>query len=88
MKEVEELAECTFKPQINPWPSKEAESGVQIKGVQRHLELQRLAKQIKFDRAEWEKKIFFSQVSYRIQLTISCSTPAIYLFLCLLSHRR
>ncbi|XP_073388442.1 uncharacterized protein [Physcomitrium patens] len=63
MKEVEELAECTFKPQINPWPSKEAESGVQIKGVQRHLELQRLAKQIKFDRAEWEKKIFFSQVS-------------------------
>ncbi|KAG0561388.1 hypothetical protein KC19_9G061100 [Ceratodon purpureus] len=59
-KELEELAECTFKPVINPWPPKEPDGGLQIKGVQRHLELQRLAKQMKIDQAEWEKKIFFS----------------------------
>lgn len=64
-KELEELAECTFKPVINPWPPKEpdVDGGHQIKGVQRHLELQRLAKQMKIDQAEWEKKIFFSHVS-------------------------
>jgi hypothetical protein len=55
---------------INPWPPKEPDSGLQIKGVQRHLELQRLAKQMKIDQAEWEKKVFFSHVSLEAELHV------------------
>jgi len=71
MRELEELAECTFKPAINPWPPKVVDpSGHQIKGVQRHLELQRLAKQMKIDQAEWEKKVFFAHVSLKTRAQI------------------
>lgn len=64
LKEIKELAECTFRPMITPLPSKDVDpSNHHIKGVQRHLELQRLAKQMKSDQIEWEKKIFFSHVS-------------------------
>lgn len=65
MKEIEELQECTFTPTINPWPPKEVgSSGDQIKGVQRHLELQRLAKQMKIEQEKWEKKVFFAHVIF------------------------
>lgn len=60
-KEMQELEECTFKPDVHPVPPKEKEPVV-IKGLGRHLELQDLAKQMKKDQEEWERKVFFTHV--------------------------
>lgn len=61
-KEMQELEECTFKPDVHPVPPKEKEPVV-IKGLGRHLELQDLAKQMRKDQEEWERKVFFTHVS-------------------------
>ncbi|KAG0566104.1 hypothetical protein KC19_7G039000 [Ceratodon purpureus] len=60
-KEMQEFKECTFKPDVHPLPPKEKERVV-IKGLGRHLELQDLAKQMKKDQEEWERKVFFTHV--------------------------
>lgn len=60
-KEMQEFKECTFKPAVHPVPPKEKEPVV-IKGLGRHLELQDLAKQMKKDHEDWERKVFFSHV--------------------------
>jgi len=60
-KEMRELEECTFKPSVHPVPPKEKDPVV-IKGLGRHLELQDLAKQMRKDQEEWERKIFFTHV--------------------------
>jgi hypothetical protein len=60
-RELEEFKECTFKPIVHVVPPKPMEPIV-IKGLGRHLELQDLAKQMKKDHEEWERKVFFSHV--------------------------
>ena len=60
-REMQEFKECTFKPAVHPIPPKEKEPVV-IKGLGRHLELQDLAKQMKKDQEEWERKVFFTHV--------------------------
>lgn len=67
---MQEFKECTFKPAVHPVPPKEKEPVV-IKGLGRHLELQDLAKQMRKDQEEWERKVFFTHV---IKLSLaSCS---------------
>lgn len=65
-KEMRELEECTFKPNVHPVPPKEKDPVV-IKGLGRHLELQDLAKQMRKDQEEWERKIFFTHVIHVLQ---------------------
>lgn len=59
--EMQEVKECTFKPDVHPVPPKEKEPVV-IKGLGRHLELQDLAKQMKKEQEEWERKVFLTRV--------------------------
>ncbi|CAM6129060.1 unnamed protein product [Calypogeia fissa] len=61
IRELQEFKECTFKPRVNKLPPKDKEPVV-VKGLGRHLELQDLAKQMKRDQEEWERKIFFQHV--------------------------
>lgn len=65
-REMQELEECTFKPDVHPVPPKEKEPVV-IKGLGRHLELQDLAKQMRKEQEEWEREVFFTHVSNRSQ---------------------
>nr|PNR47920.1 hypothetical protein PHYPA_012393 [Physcomitrium patens] len=60
--EMQEVKECTFKPDVHPVPPKEKEPVV-IKGLGRHLELQDLAKQMKKEQEEWERKVFLTRVN-------------------------
>jgi hypothetical protein len=69
-RELEEFKECTFKPIVHVVPPKPMEPIV-IKGLGRHLELQDLAKQMKKDHEEWERKVFFS----RVKASSPFSTP-------------
>jgi hypothetical protein len=66
-KEMKEFKECTFKPDVHPPPPK-AKEPVVIKGLRRHLELQDLAKQMKKEQEEWERKVFFTHV--RVSYTL------------------
>ncbi|OAE19668.1 hypothetical protein AXG93_1847s1290 [Marchantia polymorpha subsp. ruderalis] len=61
IRELQEFKECTFKPQVNRAPPKDQEP-VMVKGLGRFLELQDLAKQMKKDQEEWERKIFYQHV--------------------------
>jgi hypothetical protein len=67
-KEMQEFKECTFKPDVHPVPFKGKEPVV-IKGLGRHLELQDLAKQMRKDQEEWERKVFFTHVIKLSQVT-------------------
>ena len=64
LKELKEMKECTFKPSVNPTRSKETTltAPAAIKGLERHLELQTNAKQMKRNQEELERKVFFSHV--------------------------
>ncbi|KAJ7514687.1 hypothetical protein O6H91_23G055500 [Diphasiastrum complanatum] len=63
MRELQEMKECTFKPSLNSIPPKET-SPILIKGLERHLQLQEIAKQMRKDKEDLEKKVFFSHVCY------------------------
>ena len=64
LKELREMKECTFKPSVNPTRLKETTltAPAAIKGLERHLELQSSAKQMKRNQEELERKLFFSHV--------------------------
>ena len=58
------MEECTFKPAVNPNRLRETTGSAPaaIKGLERHLELQTSAKQMKRNQEELERKVFFSHV--------------------------
>ncbi|KAI5064890.1 hypothetical protein GOP47_0019585 [Adiantum capillus-veneris] len=60
LRELEALKECTFKPSVNPSPPLKETAPVTIKGLERHLELQCIAKQMRREQEELERKVFFS----------------------------
>ncbi|MCO5575407.1 hypothetical protein L7F22_029208 [Adiantum nelumboides] len=60
LRELEALKECTFKPCVNPSPPMKEIAPVTIKGLERHLELQCNAKQMRREQEELERKVFFS----------------------------
>ncbi|KAH7302548.1 hypothetical protein KP509_23G077000 [Ceratopteris richardii] len=66
LRELEALKECTFKPAVNPVPPAKETAPAAIKGLERHLELQCIAKQMRREQEELERKVFFSH---------ACSLP-------------
>lgn len=60
LRELEALKECTFKPHVNRSPPMKETAPAKIKGLERHLELQCSAKQMKREQEELERKVFFS----------------------------
>ncbi|EFJ04629.1 hypothetical protein SELMODRAFT_432232 [Selaginella moellendorffii] len=61
-RELAEIKECTFKPSVNR-PRPRMEPPKIIKGLDRYFELQQIAKQMRKDQENLEKKVFFSHVS-------------------------
>ncbi|EFJ06844.1 hypothetical protein SELMODRAFT_430332 [Selaginella moellendorffii] len=61
-RELAEIKECTFKPSVNR-PRPRVEPPKIIKGLERYFELQQIAKQMRKDQENLEKKVFFSHVS-------------------------
>lgn len=61
LKELQEVRECTFQPMTHSAPPRTT-NFVVIKGLERHLELQNIAKNMKKDQQELEKKIFLTHV--------------------------
>jgi len=76
-RELEEFKECTFKPIVHEVPPKPMEAIV-IKGLGRHLELQELAKQMKKDHEEWERKVFFSHVFAKTKRQYTIPKPFVF----------
>jgi hypothetical protein len=71
-KEVEEIAECTFAPDVLSGPALPA-GPVIVKGMGRHLELRELARQQQQEQEEREKRAFKLQVEdARSPYTVRC----------------
>ena len=55
---MDELAECTFKPQTNDFIADNSEEVVIVKGLGRHLELQELKRRQDEDKRLREAEVF------------------------------
>ena len=58
VREVEELRECTFQPQIPSYNPDDNNHPVVIRGLGRHLELKQLSSRQKAEAAQREKEVF------------------------------
>ena len=57
-REIEELRDCTFAPEVQPYKPHEAADPVIVRGLGRHLELKKLLEKKKSDIKEREDEVF------------------------------
>ena len=74
-REIEELAECTFQPQIPVYsPPPVVIEPVVIRGISRHLELKSRKEKLLYDKAQREKQAFNVRNAHKFRKTEDGST--------------